>query len=82
MSKLISPEAIAKIKARKPYGAAEDTWTIGYLTKGGTYIVASNGRQSDSGKPRDLVAITPFGVQSIWIAVNPDFIAELERALA
>ena len=72
------------ILQREPFGAAAGhPWVMGYPTKGGTYMIATAGRATDSGRPRDLVAIDPAGnVHQVWVAVNPDFIAELKELLS
>lgn len=85
MSKHVTiPENIAeKIRQRKPF---TDSLAVGYWTKGGTYIIASNGKWRDDGKPRDLLAILPGDlghgqVIQLYIAVAPEFVAEVERVL-
>jgi hypothetical protein len=84
MAVMISEEAAARIVAGKPFGEKHDRWSIGYRTKGGTYVIASNGRQSDAQRPRDLVVILPgvWGpdghesrVLPLTPLVNPDFVA-------
>lgn len=77
------PEPIQeKIRDRKPFRDERDVQ--GYLTRGGTYVIASQGKTSDSGKPRDLIAVVPgerfqFEVVLLWPAVHPDFVHQVER---
>lgn len=79
------PEPIAqRIRDRKPFKDEHDTQ--GYLTRGGTYVIATQGKASDSGKPRDLLAVVPderFRQQVVvlWPAVRPDFVTQVEKAL-
>lgn len=81
---LLPDELAEAIRARRPI---KTEWTDCYRTRGGTYVIASNGRQSDSGKPRDLLAILPSdvgqgAVLKLWMAVNPDFVAAVEHLVA
>ncbi len=60
----------------------EGGWWIGYLTRGGTYIVASKGLQFDDGLDRDSIAITRWGqVVPLSIATPPDFVEEFQKAV-
>lgn len=67
-----------------------DGWNHAYVTAGGTYIIASQGKWNDSGKPRDLVAVLPSSSKALGLgccvvqlnpAVNTDFIDALREAL-
>ena len=63
-----------------------DHSTVGYVTEGGTYILASSPSWSDDGRPRDLVAILPvaLGESRVLVlrpTVHPDLVAELRAAL-
>lgn len=76
----LTHDDIASIRDRRPFAGHVVT---GYLSKGGTYIIANRGIWNDNGKPRDLVVILPGDLGSgrvipLYIAVNPEFIAELE----
>lgn len=81
---ILPPHAVENIRARRLYDSG---WTIGYLTKGGTYIIASNGSTTDSGQPRDLLAILPGDVGQgavliLWVAVGPQLVDEVVAALS
>lgn len=61
--------------------------TIAYVTRGGTYVIASAPNWSDSGEARDLVAILPLALEN-WThvlplcpTVNPDLIKALRETL-
>lgn len=77
-------ESIAKaIRERLPF---IDSSLIGYLSKGGTYMLASRGRWNDNGKRRDLAAILPGDlgqgqVISLYIGTNPQLVDELQGIL-
>ena len=63
-----------------------ETWSITYVTDGGTYVIASNGQATDSGRPRDLLAVLPLPIEGsrvvpLWPAVNPDLVVALRSAL-
>jgi hypothetical protein len=64
------PEKIQKaILARKPFTTAQ---TCGYLTKGGTYILASPPIANDDDKWHDLIAITTAGtVRTLRWSADP-----------
>jgi len=82
MTAFLSPEAAESIRKRKPYGIAQDPFTVGYHTKGGSYMIASNGRQNDRPGLVDLAIILPIGtVLALRPTVNPDFIAAIEAAI-
>lgn len=77
----------ATIEAIRAGREFKSTWTIGYRTTGGSYIIASDGRQTDSGQARDLLAILPFDlgkgrVVMLYAGANPEFAAYLESELA
>lgn len=66
---------------------AFDTWTQIYITPGGTLVVAASGNSTDSGSPRDLLAVLPGDlgqglVVPLNITVNPDLVEGLEHELA
>lgn len=76
---LLSIEEVENIKSRKPF---KGTWLLGYLTRGNSYMIASNGRQSDSGKPRDLILVLAGDIGQgriipVYIAVNPRLFDEV-----
>ena len=83
MSTFFSPEQAEAIRERR--GFATDHF-IAATTNGGTYILASSGKWNDSNLPRDLLAILPGDlgqgrVLALYIAVNPDLIAEVEAII-
>lgn len=60
--------------------------TIAYVTSGGTYIIATHPSWTDSGQPRDLVAVTPLALEGtrvlpLYVAVNPDLVTALREEL-
>jgi hypothetical protein len=74
---------VEHVRARRPFKTPS---LIGYLTKGGTYILASSGLYTDSGKPNDLMAVLPAEldhgrVLPLYIATNPEVVAYLEAQL-
>lgn len=65
---------------------AIDSATTGYVTEGGTYVLASSPLWNDDGEPHDLVAIFPVPLEGSRVAVlrptvNPAWIAQLRAAL-
>lgn len=69
-----------RIAAGKKVDERHDPFILGYVTKGGTYMVASNGRQTDSGGPEDVAAIGIHGqVFATKLNTNPDLVAELQQ---
>lgn len=84
VTKILNAAGAAAIKARKPLQInGVQPWLCSYRTKGGGYIIANDGLQSDSGKPRDMVYVWPGGgVVTLSPMVSPEFIAEVEAALA
>lgn len=82
----ITPVVAERIRKRQPVTKSHDPHLIAYRSKGGTYIIGSNGAQGDSGKPRDLAAILPGNlgqgrVIQLYISAHPDLIRELERLI-
>lgn len=86
----ISAEAVRAIRDRRPF---TENWLMGYITPGGTYLVATPAFYTDNGRPTDLMAILPGSLEPLglggpgrvvplWISVNPDTVAYLERELA
>lgn len=78
------------IEAAKAFRVGEiDMWTCGYITKGGSYILASNAVMNDDGMAHDLVLILPSAyrhfvpsrVIQLKISAHPDLIAALREAL-
>ena len=64
-----------------------DYATISYMTRGGTYVIASAPKWNDSGEAHDLVAILPMALEN-WTrvlplrpTVNPDLLRALREAL-
>lgn len=83
MSNLTDDECEA-IRMRRPFNGP---YVSGYFTKGGSFVLANRGMWNDNGKPRDLALILPADlgkgqVIPLYVAVNPDFIAELEAVFA
>lgn len=65
---------------------AIDSATTGYVTEGGTYVLASPPSWTDDGEPHDLVAIFPVPLEGSRVAVlrptvNPAWVAQLRAAL-
>ena len=59
---------------------------IGYLTTGGTYVLATSPQWTDSGLARDLVAILPAALNGTRVVpltplVNPDVVDALREGL-
>lgn len=76
-------EMAAHARARTPF---RDLYLDGYVTTGGTYMIATRGRWTDNGKPRDLAAILPVRLEGtrvfpMYVAVDPDLINELRELL-
>lgn len=80
---ILTEEGRAAIKAREPIQInGVQPWLMAYRTKGGGYIIANDGVQSDSLKPRDLIYVWPGGgVVALSPMVNPDLVAEVEAAV-
>lgn len=79
------PEHLARsIRDRRPFnGSVRDTkGLIGYITAGGTYIVATHPALADGRRCDDLVAISPTtGVYALRITVNPDLVEAIREAV-
>ena len=63
-----------------------DHWHGAYVTDGGTWVLALRGEATDSGRPRDLLAITPgtidgTRVHPLSMAVDPDMVDARRAAL-
>lgn len=76
-------EMAAHARARTPF---QSLYLDGYLTTGGTYMIATAPRWTDNGKPRDLAAILPAPLEGtrvvpMYVAVDPDLINELRELL-
>lgn len=70
------------ITNRKPFSGDDDPWLIGYRTKGGTYMLATTGRQDDDARSHDLIAITGMtAVIAVRGTVNPELVAEVALLL-
>lgn len=68
------------IRRRKPF---DDGQLTAYRTRGGSYMIATPGKWTDSGKTRDLVAIS----EGTWVIAlsqlaNPDLLGELNKLFA
>lgn len=81
---MLTLEQSGAIIQRKTFKPGElGPFIFGYRTKGGGYIIANDGKQNDSGKPRDMVYVWPGGgVVALTPMVNPDFVAEIEKLVA
>jgi hypothetical protein len=82
----LHPEVLERIRNRSAFAQPIQQLT-GYWTQGGTYVIASAGYATDSGDPRDLVAILPGDlgqgrVVPLYIGTNPAVVAYLETELA
>ena len=63
-----------------------DPGTFGYVSEGGTYIIASRRVWNDYGIAHDLVAILPGALEGsrvlpLYVAVNPDLVSAIRAAL-
>lgn len=79
-----TPEQTQLLRERKAFTTPH---LIVSHTKGGTYVLASNGKWNDNGKPRDLLAVLPGDlghghVLQLWVSVSPELMAEVEAATA
>lgn len=82
------PYALIAEEARKgtmgPLGAG----TVAYVSRGGTYLIASAPNWNDSGEARDLVAILPMAAERggsrvvvLRPTVNPELVDALRAVL-
>ena len=78
------------IEAAKAFRVGKiDTWTCAYITKGGSYILASNAAANDDGVAHDLIIILPAAyrrfvpsrVIQLRVNVDPKLIDALRKAL-
>lgn len=72
------------IRERRPFVTAGVL--TGYVTKGGTYVLAAPAMVTDSGFPRDLLAVLPGNigqgaVLALSITVNPDLVREVTELI-
>jgi hypothetical protein len=82
MSK-INPGALSRISERKPFAIGTYPWIFAYRTKGGTYMIASDGKQSDSEKPSDLLAVAwDWEVLVLSPLMAPEVLQEILGALS
>lgn len=84
MSNFFRPEEVEAIGKRRAFTG---TWSIGYLTHGGSYVIASSPNSTDSGLARDLALILPAElghgrVLQLYVGTNPGLLPELEAILA
>lgn len=81
---MLSEATQRALKARLPIGGRatlSDPFLIGYPTRGG-YLIASNGSQTDNGKPHDLLYIHPGGgIVTLSPTVNPDLTEAVRLAI-
>ncbi len=80
----LDPILLDGIRQRRPFKSAHQ---IGYVTRGGTYIIATRAKWNDDDRPHDVVAILPadWGAGRVYVlrpTVNPDWARALELALA
>ena len=66
------PEILDAIRQRQSFSLPQ---LGGYKTKGGSYMVTSGALADDSGKARDLMVITPWGVIRLAPNVDPNALA-------
>ncbi len=82
MSTSLKPEHLEAINERRGFVTPA---LIGTMTKGGTYIIATNGALEANGRSKDLAAVVPTLTGWLVIAlrptVNPALIAEIQAAL-
>lgn len=82
MTEYISAEARERIRLGKPISRNDDPFLIAYITRGDTYVIASNGNQTDSGKPNDLLCITRHGqVVELCLNVAPELVEEVKEII-
>lgn len=75
----LAPELKEAIRTATP---AKTSQADTYITKGGTFMIASPAKWNDSGKPQDLIAIGRFGeVLALSPTVNPDFVEAVKEAV-
>lgn len=83
MSTSLKPEHLEAINERRGFMTPA---LIGTTTRGGTYIIATNGALESNGQSRDLVAVVPtlagWAAVALRPTVNPELIAEIEAALS
>jgi hypothetical protein len=81
---ILTPEGAALIAARKPFPKdGPQPWLMAYRTRGGGYIIANDGRQSDDGHYRDLIYVWPGGaIVALSPFVAPDLLAEVEAVVS
>jgi hypothetical protein len=78
--KLLTEKAQKQIASGK--NLIGDPWLLSYWTKGGTYMIANNGKQNDDLLPHDLIAVTRDGqVVAVRPTTNPDLVEEVREAL-
>lgn len=63
-----------------------DACNVGYVTDGGTYVIASTPAWNDDDRPHDLVAVLPAPIEGTRVLplrpnVNPDLVDALRAAL-
>lgn len=74
-------ERIAAAAAQRRTGRL-DAWTLAYLTKGGTYMIASAAAGNDDDRPHDLIAVLLDGtVLVLRPTVNPDLFEAVAEAV-
>lgn len=83
---LLPAEIVENVRARRVFKKAT-AGLIGYVTTGGTYILATAAHWSDDNRARDLIAVLPGDlgngrVVPLYIGTNPDVVAYLEAQLA
>ena len=69
------------IRVHAPFN---ETLLEAYMTPGGTYMLATPGKWTDSGAPRDLIAVVGDGalIIPLYPAVNPDLVTEVQAIFA
>lgn len=84
---LLSEEFKSALRAGEPF---RDSSVFAYVTRGGTYMIASPAHWNDNGKPRDLLMIRKAEVGSgggldvieLSPLVHEDFAPQVRAALA
>lgn len=79
----LSGPAITALRTRQRFTEGD---LSAYITKGGSYVLATSGAYSDDGKARDLLLILPVDLGKgrlvrLWPALHPQFVPSIEEAL-
>jgi hypothetical protein len=79
---IIAEGALARIRDRVTFPIGTFPWVFAYRTVGGTYMIASDGKQSDSERPRDILAVA-WNDEALLLSplTSPEVLQELLDAL-